>query len=629
MDKNTVLGFVLIGVILFAFSWLNQPSKEQLEAKRYNDSIAQIDQVKAEAAQLKNKKTKSVQASANINSDSTKVDLTSQFGAFAMAAVGTEKIETLENELFEVKFSNKGGRVYSVRLKNYQTHDSLPLILFQGDESSFGLTLLTRNNRVVSTSDLYFTPTLSDSTVTMSLKTDKGAHLDFVYTIHPKTYLVKFDVKSEGLDSVLAANANSMELNWSQKVRQQEKGEQNENRYAELYYKFSADDVEYLSASKDEKKELPNKVKWVAYKDQFFSTVLISNQEFNSVTLDSKMLKEKGYLKYYSTDASVEYDSKTGANFFFSFYFGPNHYPTLSKIDKGVPDEKKLHLDKLVPLGFSVLRWINQVAVIPIFNFLEKWISNYGIIILLLTLVIKLVLFPLTYKSYISSAKMRVLRPQVEEITEKYTKDQAMEKQKATMDLYSRAGVNPMSGCLPMLLQMPILIAMYMFFPTSIELRQESFLWATDLSTYDSIFSWSQNIPLLSSFYGNHISLFCLLMTATNIVYTKFNMDATNTGQAQLPGMKTMMYLMPLMFLFVLNQSSSGLSYYYFISTLITILQTLAFRQFINEEKLLAKLHENAKKPAKKKSGFMARIEEAQKKQQQLAREAAAKTKKK
>jgi len=628
MDKNTVLGFVLIGVILFAFSWLNQPSKEQLEAKRYTDSIAQIDQVKTEAALLKNKKAKSVQASANINSDSTKVDLTSQFGAFAMAAVGTEKIETLENELFEVKFSNKGGRVYSVRLKNYQTHDSLPLILFQGDESSFGLTLLTRNNRVVNTSDLYFTPTLSDSTVTMSLKTEKGAHLDFVYTIHPKTYLVKFDVKSQGLDSVLAANANSIELNWSQKVRQQEKGEQNENRYAELYYKFSADDVEYLSASKDEKKELPNKVKWVAYKDQFFSTVLISNQEFNSVTLDSKMLKEKGYLKYYSTDASVEYDSKAGANFSFSFYFGPNHYPTLSKIDKGVPDEKKLHLDKLVPLGFSVLRWINQVAVIPIFNFLEKWISNYGIIILLLTLVIKLVLFPLTYKSYISSAKMRVLRPQVEEITEKYTKDQAMEKQKATMDLYSRAGVNPMSGCLPMLLQMPILIAMYMFFPTSIELRQESFLWATDLSTYDSIFSWSQNIPLLSSFYGNHISLFCLLMTATNIVYTKFNMDATNTGQAQLPGMKTMMYLMPLMFLFVLNQSSSGLSYYYFISTLITILQTLAFRQFINEEKLLAKLHENAKKPAKKKSGFMARIEEAQKKQQQLAREAA-KTKKK
>ena len=336
MDKNTVLGFVLIGVILFAFSWLNQPSKEQLEAKRYNDSIAQVDQAKAEAAQFKAKNAKAAQASAIVNSDSTKVDLTSQFGAFATAAVGAEKIETLENELFEVKFSNKGGRVYSVRLKNYQTHDSLPLILFQGDESSFGLTLLTRNNRVVNTSDLYFTPTLSDSTVTMSLKTEKGAHLDFVYTIHPKTYLVKFDVKSEGLDSVLAANANSIEMNWSQKVRQQEKGEQNENRYAELYYKFSADDVEYLSASKDEKKELPNKVKWVAYKDQFFSTVLISNQEFNSVTLDSKMLKEKGYLKYYSTDASVEYDSKAGANFSFSFYFGPNHYPTLSKIDKGL-----------------------------------------------------------------------------------------------------------------------------------------------------------------------------------------------------------------------------------------------------------------------------------------------------
>ncbi len=626
MDKNTVLGFLLIGAILFGFSYLNQPSKEQLALQHKNDSIALVEQSKAAAAEAQARNVKVAQ-SAIVNSDSANA---SQFGVFAKAAIGTEKLETLQNEFLEVKFSNKGGRIASVRLKNYVTHDTLPLILFQGDESAFGLTLLTNNTRLVNTADLYFVPTLKDSTLTMSLVADNGAKIDFVYTIQPKNYMLKFNVKTAGLETVLASNAKSMELNWSQKLRQQEKGAKNENRYAQLYYKFAADEVDYLSETKDDSKELANSVKWVAYKDQFFSTVLISNQNMISVNVGSKLLKEKGYLKEYHTQADVEFDPKVKKDLSFNYYFGPNHYPTLHKLDKGVVEANKLHLDKLVPLGAAVFRWINEFIVIPLFNWLEKWIGSYGIIIFVLTLIIKTVLFPLTYKSYISSAKMRVLRPQVEEITAKYTKDQAMEKQKATMDLYSRAGVNPMSGCLPMLVQMPFLIAMYMFFPTSFELRQESFLWATDLSTYDSIYSWSQHIPILSDYYGNHISLFVLLMTATNIVYTKFNMDATNTGQAQLPGMKTMMYLMPLMFLFFLNEFAAGLSYYYFISTLITILQTLAFRQFINEDKLLAKLHENAKKPAKKKSGFMARIEEAQKKQQQLAREAAAaKTKKK
>ncbi len=619
MDRNTILGFVLIGAILFVFSWLNKPNADQQKLQqRYNDSIALVEQNRQLAEQKAKTPSSKTQ---DILSDSAKL---SNFGAFAAAATGTEKIETLENELMEVKFSNKGGRIYSVRLKKYQTHDSLPLYLFKGEEGSFGLTLVTANNRIVNTSDLYFTPILKDSTITMRLNAGGNSCLDFVYTVRPKDYLMKFDIHANGLDSVLAANTNVLEMNWSEKLRQQEKGDKNENKYSNLYFKYLADEVDYLSDSKDDQKDLPNKVKWIAYKDQFFSSVLIANDAFSSVNISSKVLKNvPGYLKQYDTKAEFEFDPKGKKSVSMSYYFGPNHYPTLRKLDKGISDDdKKLRLDKLVPLGAKMFRWVNQFAVIPLFNFFQKYISNYGIVILLLTLVIKICLFPLTYKSYISSAKMRVLRPQVEAINEKYPgQDKMMEKQKATMDLYKRAGVNPMSGCLPMLLQMPILIAMYMFFPSSIELRQQSFLWATDLSTYDSIISWSAQIPLVSQYYGNHVSLFCLLMTATNIVYTKFNMDATNTGQAQMPGMKTMMYIMPIMFLFVLNQFASGLSYYYFISTLITILQTLAFRQFINEEKLLAKLHENAKKPMKKKSGFMARLEDAQKRQQQIVRE--------
>ena len=292
----------------------------------------------------------------------------------------------------------------------------------------------------------------------------------------------------------------------------------------------------------------------------------------------------------------------------------------MKSFDKGVVAEQQLDLEKLVPLGWGIFRWVNQYFVIPLFDFLGKFIHNYGILILLMTIIVKIILFPLTYKSYMSSAKMRVLRPQVEEINAKYPgQDKAMERQKATMELYSRAGASPMSGCLPMLLQMPILIALFMFFPSAIELRHQSFLWAHDLSTYDAIFSWNKYIPIITPYFGNHISLFCLLMTITNIFYTKYNMEMTNTGQQQMPGMKAMMYMMPLMFLVFFNQYASGLTYYYFISTLITIVQTLIFRYTINADKLLAKLEANKRKPMKK-SGFMKRLEEAQRAQQETLR---------
>jgi YidC/Oxa1 family membrane protein insertase len=289
----------------------------------------------------------------------------------------------------------------------------------------------------------------------------------------------------------------------------------------------------------------------------------------------------------------------------------------LRAYDNDVPSDRRLALDELVPMGYKIFRPINKYFILPVFNFLESHFSNYGLIILLLTLIVKLILFPLTYKSLMSSAKMRVLKPQVEEISAKFPKqEQSMERQKATMDLYSRAGASPMAGCIPMLLQMPILIALYWLFPSSIELRQESFLWAKDLSTYDAVISWDFNIPLISTFLGNHLSLFCLLMAATNVISAKFTMASTNTGQQQMPGMQMMMYMMPVMMLFIFNQSASGLSYYFFISTLITVLQTLTFRFFVNEKKILMKLEENKKKP-KKKSGFMQRLEEAQRMQQQ------------
>ena len=295
----------------------------------------------------------------------------------------------------------------------------------------------------------------------------------------------------------------------------------------------------------------------------------------------------------------------------------PNKYALLKDYNDHVADGKELHLEKLVPLGWGIFRWVNQFFVIPLFDFLGGFIDNYGWLIFIMTVIVKLILFPLTYKSYMSSAKMRVLRPQVEEINAQYpNQDQAMERQSKIMELYNRAGASPMSGCLPMLLQLPILVALFMFFPSAIELRHESFLWAEDLSTYDAIVSWNAQIPLISTYFGNHISLFCLLMTITQIVYTKYNMELTNTGQQQMPGMKMMMYLMPIMFMFIFNSYASGLTYYYFISTVITIAQTLFFRYTINEEKLLAKLEENKKRPMKK-SGFMKRLEEAQRMQQE------------
>ena len=628
MDKNTIIGFLLIGVVLIVFTWLNKPTPEQIEAqRRMQDSIAQIEYAK----QLEQQKELSKDVKANDElaglPDSVRLArLQNMFGVFADAMVGEDGSTVLENELIEVRLANKGGRIGYVRLKKYDNYKGEPLVLFDEKDSKFDFTLVTADNRVVNTGDLYFTPVKGNdpNSITMRLNTGEGSHLDFMYTLEPDDYMLRFSIKGTGLNGILSPGTTALDLLWQQKITQQEKGRKFEDRYATVYYKFVADDVEYLSETKNDSKQLSNRLKWIAYKDMYFSSVLIAaNEGFESTAIDSRMLPEDGsFLKEYKTTTSVPFDLKGNEATDMRFYFGPNQFSLLKSYDEDVEKADQLDLEKIVPLGWGIFRWVNQYFVIPLFNFLGQFIHSYGLLIFLLTVIVKLILFPLTHKSFMSSAKMRVLRPQVEEINAKYPgQDKAMERQRATMELYSRAGASPMSGCLPMLLQMPILVALFMFFPSAIELRHQSFLWAHDLSTYDAIVSWNTYIPVITPYFGNHISLFCLLMTVTNIIYTKFNMEQSNTGQQQMPGMKFMMlYLMPVLLLVWFNNYSAGLCYYYFLSNLITIGQTYAFRYIADEKKLHAQMMENTKKPIKK-SKWQMRLEEMQRQQEALRKQ--------
>jgi len=627
MDKNTILGFVLIALIVIGFSQLNKPSEKELaEKKNYNDSIALVEQNKIEySAKVSNGAV--AKDSVAVADSTSKVNSADAFGDFSASSQGVEKFYTLENELVKVTLSNKGGRIYSVQLKKYAKKDSLdkshPLILFDAKESNMGFTFVTNNNRVLNSSNLYFEPLAAISkdaqgnqTLVFRLKTTGQAYLDFAYTLPTNNYLLSFGLKANGMNTVMPAGTNSLDMQWQVKVRQQEKGRTFEDRYSSIEYKYVSDDVEKLSESKNDEKKLTNKVKWIAFKDQFFSSILIAEDALNSTSLKSKLETENsGYLKDYAAEMSVPFDPTGKVPTTFRMFFGPNQYKILTAIDKGFKPDTDLQLNKLIPLGWGIFGWVNRFAIIPMFNFFSQFMSNFGLIILLMTVVIKLVLFPLTYKSYISSAKMRVLKPEIDEINGRIPADKAQERQKATMELYGKVGVSPMSGCLPTLLQMPILFAMFSFFPSSIELRQQSFLWATDLSAYDSIMKLPFTVPFG---FGNHLSLFCLLMTATNIVFTKLNMANTPTNDQMGGGMmKWMMYLMPLMFLFMFNNYASGLSYYYFISTLISIGQTYAIRATVDEKKLLDELHAKrlSKKPVKK-SGFMSRLEKMQQDQQ-------------
>lgn len=632
MDKNSIVGFLLIAAVFFGYFYFSKPTEEQLASqKRYQDSIAHVQnlQTEKEKKTVQQKGGQTAEVASFVASSSTDSASASQKTAdtLASAKTGKEQIVTLENEQVKIDFSTLGGKMIRAQLKDHKRFDGTPLFLFNVNDADFGISLKNKNGAEFKTSDKNFTPILSGDkkSLTMRLNLSEAQYIDFIYNLQPNSSMMKYDINMVGLAEVLSRdNSEYIQVDWSSKLPRQEKGDTFEKKYSHLSYKFVGGDVDALSDSKSESKDIPDPLKWIAFKNQYFTTTLISDNNLSNVTLSTKPIESENYIKDYGASfySPVSVNGKnisTG----FRFYLGPVDYSKLRALDKDVKDkDQQLDMDKLVPLGWTLFRWVNQYFVIPLFNLLSSWGFSVGIIILLMTIIVKLILAPFTFKAFMSSAKMRVLRPQIQTINEKYpNKDQMMERQKATMDLYGRAGVSPMGGCLPMLLQMPILLALFSFFPSAIELRQHSFLWAHDLSAYDAIVSWNSNIPVITSWFGNHISLFCLLMTVTNVVYMKFSMEQQDTGQQQIPGMKMMMYMMPLMMLFVLNKYPSGLTYYYFISTLITILLTVGFRYFVDEDKVLAKLEENKKKPRKKKSGFMARLEEAQRMQQQQARQ--------
>lgn len=611
MDKNTLIGFGLIGAVLVGFSILSRPNQEEIaQMKRYQDSIAVVQQEAAKKAEM--------QAKLSATSEPS-IQAADTSALFYNSMQGKESFTTIENAVVKLTFSNKGGRIYSATLKDYNGQNKEPLVLFNGNDASLNFTFYNKKG-AIDTEDLFFTPVnVSDTTVTMRLVADSASYIDFNYALNNDSYLMNFTIQAVNMRNKLSSSINYVDIDWKQRARQIEKGFKFEERYSTLTYKFSGDDTDELSGAKDVKESIPGRLDWIAFKNQFFSSVFIAEQDFEQSELTSVPQREgSGYLKNYSAKMNTFFDPSGKEPTNMLFYFGPNKYKTLTALDKDRIDGKDLELNQLVPLGWSFLRWINRWFTIPLFDWLSGWGWNMGIVLLIMTIIVKLIVFPFTYKSYLSSAKMRVLKPQIEIINKKYPKQEdAMKKQQETMALYSKYGVSPMGGCLPMILQMPIFFALFMFVPTAIELRQQSFLWVSDLSTYDALITWNAHIP----FIGNHLSLFCLLFSITNILNTMYTMKQQDTGQS-MPGMKIMMYAMPVMFIFILNDYASGLNYYYFISALISIIIMIVLKKTVSDEKILAQLEANMKNPKKKKkSGFMARMEAMQKEQERLAKE--------
>lgn len=600
MDRNSVIGLLLIGVVVVVFSVMNQPSKEQLEAiKRQRDSVETVNKIKEHAAQenaraqLKVDSTSMELQDSTANQDSVQISLREQkFGAFASASEGKPSFFTIENDLLKISVSAKGGRPARIELKKYKTYEGKPLIICDEDSSSFGFNFFSQN-RTISTNELFFDKTIStDSSLSVQLNAGKGRYILYNYILTNGSYLVAFSVTFRNMHDLVAPNTNYIELDWKQKLLKTEKDMANERMNASVYYRFTDDEVENISEAEDGSENLTTKIKWVAFKQHFFTSALISGNGFEKPTKVETVTdaNSQNYVKECKAVFNIPYSHKPDETLAMNFYFGPNHFQTLKKLDLG--------MEKLISLGF--FGFVNKWLVIPVFNWLNSFNLNFGIIILILTILIRIILLPLTYKSFMATAKMRVLQPEVTEINQKYP-DDPMKKQQELMGLYRRAGVNPLGGCIPALLQIPILFAMFSFFPTSIELRQESFLWAKDLSTYDSI----ANLPFHIPFYGAHVSLFTILMTVSTLLYTAINMQMTSAVN---PQMKWMMYLMPIMFLGVFNSYSAGLSYYYFLSNLCGLGQQFLFKAFVDEDVIHKKIQENKKKPVSK-SKFQQRLE--------------------
>ena len=622
MDKNTIIGALLIGAVLIGFT-LFQQSGPQPQATPTTDTTQVVAQ-----SQPTSPATWSGADGCTIDHPGDSVSVVGPVLP-AYLQERPEQTVVLKNKKLTLKLSNKGGSPVEATLADYTDQQKKPVQLFRRGDATLNLPLRTLENKIVNTSAAYFDViSQSDSAAVLRMQIDSVAYLDFAYTLRPDDYRVGLTITGHELRRLLPVNMTTQDVEWRQRMPQQEQSWKFEGQYSGIYYHFPKGDVERLETSSESTEEIKESLQWVAFKDKYFSSVLINQRTgFQNNTLTLQAEKEgSGYVRSCSLAATFPMSVKEEVTQVpLTFFFGPNDYELLQRYDAELAQaDAPLQLDHLVYLGMSVFRWINKYLIIPIVTFLSGFISNWGIIILLMTLIIKILLYPFTHKSYLSQAKMRVLKPQIDEINAKYPgKDQEamMKRQTETMNLYRSAGASPMSGCLPMLLQMPFLIALYMYFPTSILLRGQSFLWAQDLSTYDAIISWDFNIPLISSFLGNHLSLFCVLTTVTNVIYTRYTMSQSPSSAEGMAGMKMMPYIMSIMFFFIFNQNASALSYYYFVSTLITILQYLSFRWTLNEEKLLHELEENKKKP-RKKSKWMQRLEEAQRLQQEQQRKA-------
>lgn len=609
MDKNTLVGFVLIGAVIVGFSIYNRPSQEEMaRAQHYQDSVR---------AELQKQELEQKEQELNAEKTALTLDSTS---LFYQASQGTEQFTTLENELVQLTLSNKGGRICKAMLKEYKDQQQQPLVLFDGEDASLNIGLEGKNENIMSSQMYFETVNVTDSTVTMRLNAGDGC-LDFNYKLLPHSYMVNFTVEAKGLQNFFSPSAKSMSIDWKQRAHQTEKGYTFEQRYTSLTYKPVDDDFDYLSETKDEKESIPEVLDWVAFKNQYFSCVFMAEKSFENATLESKMeQKGSGYMKRYHADMTTAFDPTGAEPSRFQFYFGPNHFKTLLASNDLSINQNDPELEDLVYLGWPIIRLINRWFTINLFDWLSSWGLSMGIVLLLMTIIVKILVLPTTWKSFISSAKMRALKPYVDKINAKYPKQEdALKKQQETMALYSQYGVSPMGGCLPMLIQTPVFMALFFFVPNAIELRQQSFLWANDLSSYDDLISWSTSIPLL----GNHLSIFCLLFSITTVLNQIVMMKQQDMGNnPQMAAMKWMMYIMPVMFFFIFNEYASGLSYYYFISGLIGILTMWIMRRMTDEKKLLAQLEAN-KKEAKpgKTSGLMAKLEALQKEQERLQKE--------
>ena len=648
MDKKTILGIVVVAVLFLGFAYVNTKQQEKYQQEMaawqaYQDSVAAASRpaVPAVDSAAGGAAESAVAASGEATAPEAEADLAqtvrqrriAAMGEYLTAAQEAEPEEfTVENEVMTVRFSTRGGQITGVTLKDYTKYaprgqrDQL-IELMDPASARFDMSFYVKNglnNVKVNTMDYVFraepVETAGDARrVTMRLAVAENAWLEYEYLIYNKQaperdYLVDFNVRLVNMAPQMA-NQTLIGIDWSNVSYQNEKGFQNENMYTTLAYRFPGESsIEELGMSDGAKsKSVSTAVNWVAFKQQFFSSVFIAPQNVSSANMAfDTAAPGSELLKSFSVQMAVPYSAQV-EGYDFAFYFGPNKYAILKKVtDNNGAD---LHMERLIPLGWGIFGWVNRWCVIPVFDFLRNYIGSFGIIILILVILVKLVISPLTYKSYVSMAKMRLIKPQVDELNKKYPKkEDAMKKQQATMELYKKAGINPMGGCIPMLIQLPILIAMFRFFPASIELREQPFLWADDLSSYDSIV----NLPFSIPFYGDHVSLFALLMAVSLFGYSYFNYQQTASSQPQMAGMKFMMvYMMPIMMLFWFNSYSSGLCYYYLLSNIFTIGQTLVIRRMVDDNKIHAIMQANAAKKSKgKKSKFQQRYEELMRQQE-------------